>query len=106
MLNKAAITEFFLSGGVIYCGNNMDLKSSTMIALEKCGMEIGFDFRTWDISTYNYIFYSVGRQVHMKTSKAMNEVEVDAEEFLSMYEGNDDSWSKDFRMPSFETLYC
>ena len=58
MLDKTAITEFFQSGGVFYCGSNKALKYSTLTALEECGMKIGFDFRTWDIDTYRYIYYS------------------------------------------------
>lgn len=104
MLNKEAVTMFFKARGVIYVGTNEDRKLSVMTALEECGMDMGFDFRTRDLSRYNYIFY-VG-EVHMKGQRDPGEVAMDADEFLSMCETDDDSWSKDFRMPSFETLYC
>lgn len=105
MLDKTVITEFFQSGGVFYCGSNKALKYSTLTALEECGMKIGFDFRTWDIDTYRYIYYS-HNQVHMKGLKGSYDFVIDAEEIGERFEIVDDSWCEDFRVPSFETLFC
>lgn len=105
MLDKEAITQFFQSGGVFYCGNDTSLKLSTLNALKECGMKIGFNPDAFDLNAFRYIFLS-GNQVHMKYIKGGSDMVINAEDISERFEFVDDSWCEVFRMPSFETLFC